>query len=80
MKKSKEKNTHFRLKYGKYSKITNTFPHLFPSKMLIIRAGIHKLLIRIANSEDLDQNASSEAILSGSTICLCHFGRLVFEI
>ena len=31
-------------------------------KMLVIRAGIYKRLIRIANREDLDQTASSEAV------------------
>ena len=31
-------------------------------KMLVIRVGIHKLLVRIANSEDPDQTASSEAV------------------
>ena len=31
-------------------------------KMLVIRAGIHKKLVRIANREDPDQNASSEAV------------------
>ena len=30
--------------------------------MLDIRAGIHKILVRIANREDPDQTASSEAV------------------
>ena len=30
--------------------------------MLIIRAGIHKMLGRMANKEDPDQTASSEAV------------------
>ena len=30
--------------------------------MLVIRAGIHKMLVRIANREDPDQTASSEAV------------------
>ena len=30
--------------------------------MLIIRAGIHKMHVRIANREDLDQTASEEAV------------------
>ena len=34
--------------------------------MLVIKAGIHKTLVRIANREDPDQTASSEAVLSGS--------------
>ena len=31
-------------------------------KMMVIRGGIHKMLVRIANREDPDQTASSEAI------------------
>ena len=33
---------------------------LFSSKMLVIRAGFHKLLVNIGNGEDPDQTASSE--------------------
>ena len=36
--------------------------------MLVIMAGIHKMLVRIANSEDPDQTASSEAVWSGSAL------------
>ena len=39
---------------------------LFLNKMLVIRAAIHKMIVRIANREDPDQAASSEAALSGS--------------
>ena len=46
---------------GKCSKILNTFLFLFSNKMLLIKAGIHKMLVRIANREDSDQIASSEA-------------------
>ena len=42
-------------KHGKCSKISNTFLFLFSNKMLVIRAGIHKMLVRIANREDPDQ-------------------------
>ena len=35
---------------------------LFSNKMLGFRAGIHKMLVRIANGEDPDQTASSEAV------------------
>ena len=35
---------------------------LFSNKMLVIRAGIHKMLLRMANKEDPDQTASSEAV------------------
>ena len=51
---------------------------LFSNKMLVFRAGIHKMLVRIASREDPDQTASSEAVLSGSAGL---FGRqLVFKI
>ena len=46
----------------------NTFLFLITNEMLVIRAGINKMLVRIANREDPDQTASSEhlshAILS----------------
>ena len=38
------------------------FLHLFSNKMLVIRAGTYKMLARIANREDPDQTASSEAV------------------
>ena len=45
----------FPTKYGKCSKISNPFLILFSNKMLVIKAGIHKMLVRIANREDTDQ-------------------------
>ena len=48
------------LYYGKCSKISNTFLFLFSNKILLIRAGIHKMLVRIANREDPDQTAYSK--------------------
>ena len=36
--------------------------------MLVSRAGIHKMVVRIANWEDPDQTASSEAVCSGSAL------------
>ena len=48
--------------YGKCSKISNTFLFLFSNKMLVFRAGIHKFLVRVANRDDPDQTASSEAV------------------
>ena len=41
------------------SKIWNTFLFLLSTKLSVIRAGIHKLLVKIANREDPDQTASS---------------------
>ena len=54
--------------YGICSKIENTFLSLFLNRMLVIRAGIHKMPVRIANREDPDQTASSEAVLFGSAL------------
>ena len=70
---------------GKCSKISNAFLILVSNKTLIIRGGIHKMLGKIANREDPDQTASSEAVWSGYSlfvpVCLGLFGRqLVFEI
>ena len=48
--------------YGKCSKIAYTFLFLYSNKMLAIRAGVHKMLVRIANREDPDQAVSSEAV------------------
>ena len=45
------------LRYGK-CKILNTFLFLFSNKMLAFRAGICKILARIANREDSDQMQS----------------------
>ena len=46
-----------RVIYGKFSKILNTLLFLFSSKMLFIRVGMYKMLVRLANSEDPDENA-----------------------
>ena len=43
-------------------KFQTLFLFLFSNKMLIIRAGIHKMRVRIAHREDPDQTASSEAV------------------
>ena len=44
-------------------KVLNTFLFLFSNKMLVIKAGIHKIFIKIANREDPDQTASSDITL-----------------
>ena len=36
--------------------------------MLVIWAGIDKMLVKIANREDPDQTASEEAVCSGSAL------------
>ena len=50
--------------FGKCSETLNTlkFLFLFPSKMLLIRGEIDKMLVRIANRKEPDQTASSEAV------------------
>ena len=45
-----------------------TLIFLFSNKMLVFRAGIHKILVGIANREDPDQTASEEAVLSWSAL------------
>ena len=47
---------------GKCSKISNTFLFLFSYKIVIFRAIIYKMLVKIANREDLYQTASSKAV------------------
>ena len=41
-------------------KFRTFFLSLFYNKMLVIRAGIHKMHVRIANREDPDQTAFSK--------------------
>ena len=43
-------------------RVSNTFPVPFSNKMLVMKAGIHKMLVRIANRGDPAQTASSEAV------------------
>ena len=45
-------------------KFRTPFFFLFSNKMLVFRAGIYKILVRIANREDPDQTASSDLGLS----------------
>ena len=41
---------------------------MFSNQILVIRVGINKMLVRMANREDPDQTASSEAVWSGSML------------
>ena len=69
-------------KYGKCSKLLNTFLFLFSNKMLVFGAGIHNFQVRVAYRED----PGSDCFFRSSLIwvcpfCLGLFGRqLVFEI
>ena len=56
------------MNYGKCVKISNTFLFLFSNKVLVIKAGIQEVFVRIANMKDPDQTASSEAAWSGSVL------------
>ena len=61
------------ISYNKCSKILNTF--FLSSQIicwLIIRAGIDKILVRIANREDPDQTAS-ESLIWVFAVCLAPF-------
>ena len=62
--------------YSKSSKILNTFLFLFLYKMFVIRTGIHKMPVPIANSEDF-----RSSLIRVCPACLGFFGRqLVFKI
>ena len=50
------------ISYGTYSKILNFFSLSVLNKILVVRAGTHKMLVRIANRENPYQTASSEAV------------------
>ena len=58
---------------GKSSKTLNTFLFLFSNKMLLMRAGIHKVFVRITNKEDPDQTFSLEknVFFRSSLILVC---------
>ena len=43
-------NSHSSSKYGKLSKISNNFLFLFSTKMLVIRAGMDTILVRIGKT------------------------------
>ena len=62
---------------NKCSKISNTFLLLFSNKIMVIRASIDKLLVRIANREDPDQTASSDLGLSCLTRPNCRGVEIV---
>ena len=54
--------------YGKCPKILNSLLFLFSNKMLLIRAGIHRMPVRIGNRENPDHSASSEAVWCRSAL------------
>ena len=47
-----DKKVQAKCKYGKCSKISNTFLFLFSINMLVFRAEINKTLVRIANGDN----------------------------
>ena len=59
--------------YSLSAKILNTFLYLFSNKMYVVRAGIHKMLVRISNREDPDPILVCPA-------CLDLFDRQLLEI
>ena len=62
------------------SGLVNTFLFLFSNKMLVIRAGIYKMLISIAHREDSDQTFRTSLIWV-CAVCLDLFSQVqVFKI
>ena len=61
------------ISYCKCSKISNTFLLLFADKVLVIRAQIYKMCVRIANRKNSDQTASAEAVWSESALFVVAF-------
>ena len=58
-----------------------TFLFLFSNQMLVIRAGIHKILVRIGSREDPDQTASSNRMILVSCMFRTFWqATIVFEI
>ena len=63
MKRKKEKTKYLEeIGYCKCSTISNTCLFLLSNKLLVIKAGFHKMLVRKTNREDPDQTASFEAV------------------
>ena len=48
--------------YTLITKVSNTYLFFFSNKIVTIRAGMSKMLVRIANREDPGQTASAEAV------------------
>ena len=48
--------------YGNCSISLKTSLFLFSNKLLVIRDGMHNVLVRIVDREDHDQTASEEAV------------------
>ena len=69
------------LAYGNCSKISNTFLSLFSNKMLVFRAGIHKMFVRIANSIlfkllTLSTNSVTKKIIAVRTAYFYNWGPI----
>ena len=71
-----------RSNYGKCSKITNSFLVLFSNKTSVINAGIHKMLVSIANREDPGSDCFfRSSLIWVFSVCLGLFGtQPMFEI
>ena len=52
----------YNISFTVYVQKLRTLFSLFSTKLLLIKAGIHKMLVKIANKEDPDQTDSSEAV------------------
>ena len=64
---------------GKCSKNFEHFSLFVLNRTLVISATTHKMLVRIANREDPDQTASSEAVWSCSALFVYAFVAGILE-
>ena len=63
-----------------FQKFQTFCPFLFSNKLLVFKAGIHKIDVRIANREDPDQTASQkQSALGLLSVCLDHLGLRCFS-
>ena len=72
--------TYFSFGLNACSKITKKNLFLFSNKMLVIRAGIHIMHVRIANREDPDQTASSALFVQDVFVANKKFEHLLFKV
>ena len=61
------------MRYGNCSNCLNTFLFLFSSKILVIRAGIHKILVRIENRGDPDRTVLLQKQSDLNLCCLSRY-------
>ena len=67
--------------YSKCSKFLNTFLFLFSDNMLVLKAGAHKTLVRLANRRTLNRLLlQKQSDLGLHFLYILFFGQVMFEI